>query len=66
MPASPDPRDYGFKLVEVTADATQQGSRRYRFSLSPTVRAMYNADVVHRQQWQDIIDAFDKQSPVQD
>ncbi|CAE7208972.1 unnamed protein product [Symbiodinium sp. CCMP2592] len=61
MPASPDPRDYGFKLVEVTADDSQRGVGRYRFSLSPTVRAQYNADVVHRMQWQGLMEAFDKQ-----
>ena len=48
--ASPDPADYGFKMVEVTTDDSQRGVNRYRFSLSPTIRALYNADVVHRMQ----------------
>ena len=61
MPASPDPRDYGFKMVEVTADDSQKGVARYRFVLSPTARALYNADVVHRMQWQGLMEAFDKQ-----
>ena len=57
---SPDPKDYGFKLVEVSTDESKRGLHRYRFVLNPTVRARFNADVVHRQQWLDLVDAFDK------